>query len=119
MITWAISYHMGWEKYLKAIIAIGLVMTSISLVSAAAEITDVNNLISSLEKPAMSSQDMAAFLTAHGFDAVAKDGYTQLELKGKIYSIIPNADKPGSYDTEIMVQQCPNTKMYEEDLISL
>ena len=110
---------MGWEKYLKAIIAIGLITISISLATAVVDISEVKNLISSFEKPNMSSQDMAAFLTAHGFDAVAKNGYTELELKGKIYKITPNADEPGSYDTQIMVLQCPNTKMYEEDLISL
>ncbi len=110
---------MGWEKYLKAIIAIGLVTTSISLASPVADISDVMNLILSSEKPVMSSQDMSAFLTAHGFDAVAKNGYTELVLTGKIYKITPSADKPGSYDTELIIQQCPNTKMYEEDQIYL
>ena len=106
---------MGWEKYLMAIIAIALVTTSIGLASPVADISDVKNLISSLEKPAMSSQEMAAFLTAHGFDAVAKNGYTELALTGKIYKIIPRAEKPGSFDIELIIQQCPNTKMYEED----
>jgi hypothetical protein len=110
---------MAWEKYLMAIIAFGLVTTSISLATAVTEIFEVNNLISSLEKPDMSSQDIAAFLTAHGFDAVAKNGYTELELMGKIYMITPSVNKPGSYDTELMIQQCPNTKMYEEDLVYL
>ena len=50
-----------------AIIAIALVTTSIGLASPVADISDVKNLISSLEKPAMSSQEMAAYLTAHGF----------------------------------------------------
>jgi len=67
----------------------------------------------------MSSQEMAAFLTAHGFDAVAKNGYTELALTGKIYKITPSIDQPGSYDTELIIQQCPNTKMYEEDRITL
>ena len=103
-----------------AIIAIGLVTISISTGNCDhGDISEVNNLISSLEKPDMSSQDMAAFLTAHGFDAIAKNGYTELVLMGKIYKITPSADKPGSYDTEIMIQQCPNTKMYEEDRIYL
>ena len=62
---------------------------------------------------------MAAFLAAHGFDAVAKNGYTELELMGKIYMITPSVSKPGSYDTVLMIQQCPNTKMYEEDLVYL
>ena len=110
---------MGWEKYLIAIIAIVLVTTSISLATAVTEISEVKNLISSLEKPDISSPDMAAFLTAHGFDAVAKDGYTELELMGKIYMITPSVNKPGSYDTELKIQQCPNTKMYEEDLTYL
>ena len=102
-----------------AIIAIGLVTISISLTTAVTEISEVNNLISSLEKPDMSSLDMAAFLTAHGLDAVAKDGYTELALMGKIYTIKPSVSKPGSYDTELMILQCPNTKMYEEDLVYL
>ena len=98
-----------------AIIAIALVTTSIGLASPVADISDVKNLISSLEKPAMSSQEMAAFLTAHGFDAVAKNGYTELALTGKIYKITPSIDQPGSYEMELIIQQCPNTKMYEED----
>jgi hypothetical protein len=110
---------MGWEKYLMAIIAIGLVTISISLATAVTEISEVNNLISSLEKPDISSLDMAAFLTAHGFDAVAKNGYTELELMGKIYMITPSIKRPGSYDTELVILQCPNTKMYEEDLVYL
>ncbi|GEM_PF-1246403 len=110
---------MGWENYLMAIIAFAIVTTSIGLASAVEDISDVKNLISSLEKPAMSSQEMAAFLTAHGFDAVAKNGYTELALTGKIFKITPRADKPGSYEAELIIQQCPNTKMYEEDQISL
>ena len=110
---------MGWEKYLMAIIAIGLVTTSIGLASTVEDISDVMNLILSSEKPIMSSQEMAAFLTAHGFDAVAKNGYTELALTGKIFKIIPSADKPGSYEMELIIQQCPNTKMYEEDQIYL
>ena len=110
---------MGWEKYLMAIIAIGLVTTSISLASAVEDISDVMNLILSSEKLVMSSPEMAAFLTAHGFDAVAKNGYTELALTGKIFKITPSADKPGSYEAELIIQQCPNTKMYEEDQISL
>jgi hypothetical protein len=110
---------MGWEKYLKAIIAICLVTTSIGLASPVADISDVMNLILSSEKPVMSSLEMSAFLTAHGFDASAKNGYTELALTGKIYKITPSADKPGSYDTELIIQQCPNTKMYEEDQIYL
>ena len=102
-----------------AIIAIALVTTSIGLASSVADISDVKNLISSLEKPAMSSQEMAAFLTAHGFDAVAKNGYTELALTGKIYKITPSIDLPGSYEMELIIQQCPNTKMYEEDRITL
>ena len=62
---------MGWEKYLMAIIAIGLVTTSISPSSAFEDISDVMNIILSSEKLVMSSPEMAAFLTAHGFDAVA------------------------------------------------
>ncbi len=62
---------------------------------------------------------MSAFLKARGYDAVAKDGYTELELMNRIYRITPSVNKPGSYDTELMIQQCPNTKMYEEDRISL
>jgi len=102
-----------------AMIAISLVTTSISLASPVADISDVMRLILSSEKPVMSSQEMAAYLTAHGFDAVAKNGYTELALTGKIYKITPSSDKPGSYDTELMIQQCPNTKMYEEDRITL
>jgi hypothetical protein len=108
---------MGREKYLKAIIAICLVTTSIGLASPVADISDVMNLILYSEKPVMSSQEMSAFLTAYGFDAAAKNGYTELALTGKIYKITPNVEKPGSYDTELIIQQCPNTKMYEEDLI--
>ena len=110
---------MGWEKYLMAIIAIALVTTSIGLASPVADISDVKNLISYIEKPAMSSQEMAAFLMAHGFNAIAKNGYTELVLTGKIYKIAPRTDQPGSYDTELIIQQCPNTKMYEEDQIYL
>jgi len=110
---------MGWEKYLMAIIAIGLVTTSISPSSAFEDISDVMNIILSSEKLVMSSPEMAAFLTAHGFDAVAKNGYTELALTGKIFKITPSADKPGSYEAELIIQQCPNTKMYEEDQISL
>ena len=110
---------MGWEKYLMAIIAIALVTASIGLASPVADISDVMNLILSSEKPVMSSQEMSAFLTAHGFDAVAKNGYTELVLTGKIYKIIPRAEKPGSYEMELIIQQCPNTKMYEEDQIYL
>jgi len=102
-----------------AIIAIGLVTTSISPSSAVEDITDVMNIILSSEKLVMSSPEMAAFLTAHGFDAVAKNGYTELALTGKIFKITPSADKPGSYEAELIIQQCPNTKMYEEDQISL
>ena len=102
-----------------AIIAIALVTTSIGLASPVADISGVMNLILSSEKPVMSSQEMSAFLTAHGFDAVAKNGYTELALTGKIYKISPSADKPGSYDTELIILQCPNTKMYEEDQIYL
>jgi len=110
---------MGWEKYLMEIIAIGLVTTSISPSSAFEDISDVMNIILSSEKLVMSSPEMAAFLTAHGFDAVAKNGYTELALTGKIFKITPSADKPGSYEAELIIQQCPNTKMYEEDQISL
>jgi len=102
-----------------AIIAIGLVTTSISPSSAFEDISDVMNIILSSEKLVMSSPEMAAFLTAHGFDAVAKNGYTELALTGKIFKITPSADKPGSYEAELIIQQCPNTKMYEEDQISL
>ena len=62
---------------------------------------------------------MAAFLTAQGFNAIAKNGYTELALTGKIFKITPSAEKPGSYDMELIIQQCPNTKMYEEDRITL
>ena len=102
-----------------AIIAIALVTISIGLASPVADISDVKNLISSLEKPAMSSQEMAAFLMAQGFNAIAKNGYTELGLTGKIFKITPSAEKPGSYEMELIIQQCPNTKMYEEDRITL
>jgi hypothetical protein len=104
------------EIYLEAIIAICIAAISISSATAiGGDISDLKNLISSIEKPDMSPQDVATFLAAHGFDATAKNGYVETVLDGKIYKITPNADKPGSYDTEIMIQQCPNTKMYEED----
>ncbi len=111
---------MRWETCLKAIIAICIAMISISTATAiGGDTSDLKNLISSIEKTDMSSQDVASFLAAYGFDATAKDGYVELVLEGRIYKITPNADKPGSYDTEIMIQQCPNTKMYEEDKRSI
>jgi hypothetical protein len=110
---------MAVERYLGLIIAICIVTISISTASAiGSDLSDLKNLISYFEKSDMSSQDLASALANQGFDAIAKNGYTEVHLLGKIYKITPSADKPGSFETEIMIQQCPNTKMYEEDRIT-
>jgi len=110
---------MADERYLKAIMTICIITLSISTASAiGVDISKLNDLISSFEKQGMGSQDIASVLADQGFDAIAKNGYTEVHLLGKIYRISPSADKPGSYETEIMIQQCPNTRMYEEDRIT-
>ena len=110
---------MAVERYLGLIIAICIVTISISTASAiGGDLSDLKNLISYFEKSDMSSQDLAFVLANQGFDAIAKNGYTEVHLLGKIYKITPSADKPGSFETEIMIQQCSNTKMYEEDRIT-
>jgi hypothetical protein len=109
---------MAVERCLLAIMTICIVTISISTASAiGGDISELNDLISSFEKQGMSSLDLASVLANQGFDAIAKNGYTEVHLLGKIYKITPSADKPGSYETEIMIQQCPNTRMYEEDRI--
>ena len=109
---------MAVERCLLAIMTIGLVTISISTASAiGGDISELNDLILSFEKKGVSSLDLASVLTNQGFDAIAKNGYTEVHLSGKIYKITPSAYKPGSYETEIMIQQCPNTRMYEEDRI--
>lgn len=109
---------MAAEKYLLAIMTICIVTISISNASAiGGDISELNDLISSFEKQSMSSQDLASVLANQGFDAIDKNGYIEVHVLGKIYKIAPSADKPGSYEMEIMIQQCPNTRMYEEDRI--
>jgi hypothetical protein len=110
---------MAAERYLMAIMTICIITISTTTVSAiGGDISDLNDLISSLEKQGLSPQDVVSILANQGFDAIAKNGYTEVHVLGKIYKITPSADKPGSYGTEIMIQQCPNTRMYEEDRIT-
>jgi hypothetical protein len=41
----------------------------------------------------------------------------ELNLGGTISMLTPNGDKPGLYEIEMVIKQCPNTKMYEADRI--
>jgi hypothetical protein len=110
---------MAAERYSLAIMTICIAAISISTASAiGGDVSELNGLISSFERQGMSSQDAASILANQGFDAIAKDGYIEVHLSGKIYKITPCADKPGSYGMEIMIQQCPNTRMYEENRIT-
>lgn len=96
---------MAVERYLGLIIAICIVTISISTASPiGGDLSDLKNLISYFEKSDMSSQDLASVLANQGFDAFAKNGYTEVHLLGKIYKITPSVDKPGSFETEIMIQ---------------
>jgi hypothetical protein len=110
---------MAAERFPLAIMTICIAAISISSASAmGGDISELNDLISSLEKQGRSSQDIASVLADQGFDAIAKNGYTEVHVLGRIYKITPSAEKPGSYQAEIMIQQCPNTRMYEEDRIT-
>jgi hypothetical protein len=50
----------------------------------------------------MNSKDLAFFLATHNKNAMLDDGYTELNLNGKIYKLAPNGDKPGLCDIMLL-----------------
>ncbi|MBN1236359.1 MAG: hypothetical protein JW999_09990 [Methanotrichaceae archaeon] len=66
------------------------------------DISDLNSLVSSYEDSLVNSNDLAFLLVTHNYNAFPRDGYVELMLSGKIYSLIPNGEKPGLCDIGIL-----------------
>ena len=91
---------MRWvTKYLLAITTACILMVFINTASAIGEdISDLKNLISFNEDTRMNSLDLAFFLATHNYNAVPKEGHVDLNLNGKIYTLVPNGNEPGLCD---------------------
>jgi hypothetical protein len=86
---------MRWASAIAAI----CIMVSLNTAYASVEdISDLKKLIAANEDTRMDSQDLAFFLATHNYNAMPKDGYTELNLNGKIFKLVPNGDQPGLCD---------------------
>lgn len=84
----------------KEIGAIGLIalaiMMAVPTVSASGEsISDLKSLISSFDDPQMNAQDLAFYLASHGFDAIPRGSYAEVNLGGETCKLVPNGSEPG------------------------
>jgi hypothetical protein len=60
------------------------------------------DLINSNEDTRMDAQDLAFLLVTHNFDATPKGDHVEVKIGNSVYSLMPNANKPGL--AEIMPQ---------------
>jgi hypothetical protein len=88
-------------RWVSEIIAICIIMVSLNTVTGE-DISDLKKLISTNEDTHMNSKDLAFFLATHNYNAMPDDGYTELNLNGKIYKLAPNGDKPGLCDIMLL-----------------
>lgn len=88
-------------KYLVATIAVCTVLIVSNCSSAVGDdMHDLKSLVMAFEDARMDSQDLAFYLATHGYDAVPRNGYVELNLCGKTYRLTPNGYEPGLCDIE-------------------
>ena len=56
---------------------------------------DLARLITSNEDDRMDAQDLAFLLVTHNFDATPKGDHVEVKIGNSVYSLTPNASKPG------------------------
>jgi len=56
---------------------------------------DLAKLITSNEDSRMDAQDLAFLLVTHNFDATPKGDHVEVKIGNSVYSLTPNANKPG------------------------
>ncbi len=56
---------------------------------------DLAKLITSNEDNRMDAQDLAFLLVTHNFDATPKGDHVEVKIGNSVYSLTPNANKPG------------------------
>jgi hypothetical protein len=56
---------------------------------------DLAKLITSNEDDRMDAQDLAFLLVTHNFDATPKGDHVEVKIGNSVYSLMPNASKPG------------------------
>lgn len=56
---------------------------------------DLAMLITSNEDDRMDAQDLAFLLVTHNFDATPKGDHVEVKIGNSVYSLTPNASKPG------------------------
>ena len=56
---------------------------------------DLAKLITSNEDNRMDAQDLAFLLVTHNFDATPKGDHVEVKIGNSVYSLMPNAKKPG------------------------
>ena len=84
---------------MNAIITACIIMISLNTASAlGGDISDLKKLISTNEDTYMNSEDLAFFLATHKYNTEPKNDYVELNLNGKIYTLIPNGEKSGLCD---------------------
>ena len=59
---------------------------------------DLARLITSNEDNRMDAQDLAFLLVTHNFDATPKGDHVEVKIGNSVYSLMPNANKPGLAD---------------------
>lgn len=59
---------------------------------------DLARLITSNEDSRMDALDLAFLLVTHNFDATPKGDHVEVKIGNSVYSLMPNANKPGLAD---------------------
>ena len=78
-------------KYIFVTLAILAVLALLITASAGGnDLDNLKKLVSSLNDPKMTVQDLAFFLATHNYDARPTKDYVELKLDDKVYKLIPN-----------------------------
>jgi hypothetical protein len=89
---------------LVIILTITFAYTTTNVLASDEDLIYRKDLTSSLDDPQMDSYDLAFYLAIHGFNAVPKDGYVEMMLKGSIYILTPNGEKPELFDIKLKTE---------------
>jgi len=80
------------------ICVIGLILTTMVLAmppASASSLSDLKSQVSSFNDPHITTNDLAFYLSSHGFDATPKGSFVEVHLSGLTYKLTPNGSAPG------------------------
>lgn len=101
---------MRLKKMCKEIGWLALIMILLITPTNAEGSADLSQLVNSYEDQKMSAEDLAIFLTAHGYHAVPHEDYVVASASGKELYIVPNGASKGLAD----IFQVPPSETGEE-----